>query len=147
MTLILDFLCNNPDNGDFTGRCEAVQLPDEAIDLHCGEWGSRAGVTLNERGKKLYFGRIAVTPLGRRTWYGNWCWDAYKLTVEDAAKILAYCKKMGWQCEGGWCELADKYDSDGLTADDLRAAFAPTKPDAVAVDAVTRPQRERSKRT
>jgi len=31
--LLIDFACNDPNNGTFTGRCEKIALPKSAMDL------------------------------------------------------------------------------------------------------------------
>lgn len=39
---------------------------------------------------KLRVGRVVVPIFGHRTWFGNWCWNAYTVRATDARRIVHY---------------------------------------------------------
>lgn len=111
MRILVDFACNNPDNGDFLGKCERIELPHCAMELE----GSEHQIIFGERAIK--FGRKMFNCRGYKRWVGNWCWDGTWMEPADAVKLLAYLKELGWRCTAGWCDLIDPWERGDLTAE------------------------------
>lgn len=109
MALRIALCCNDPDNGNFLGKAEHVEI--EGIELYGPE------VTCNQEDRKLKsagpaegdtvlrVGRCVVSCLGYRTWWGNWCWDAASVRAVNALKVLNYLISRGWRCEQAACEV------------------------------------------
>lgn len=64
--------------------------------------------------------RCAWSVLRSREWYGNWCWNAYWLTPEDAVRLLARVKASGtFRCDHGPSALFENWNGDGPFNADL----------------------------
>ena len=117
MTIWVGLACNDYRNGDFTGKATAIHIGD-ALELE--PTLLYGGLSVRRGGDSIRLGRLKMHCFGYRTWYGNWCWDAVRIGIRDAAKLANYLKKNGWQCTGGLCDVCDKWEAGALTADDLR---------------------------
>ena len=115
-------LATNDEHGIDTGRVSAIQL-DDAIDLQWGEIGSepRYSVARTDQGYYLRLSRKRFRILGKGDWYGNWCWTAITMEKSEAAKFLNYLSEDDrWHCEGGWCDLTDRYTERKITPELLQ---------------------------
>jgi hypothetical protein len=106
--------CNDPDNGDFAGHVCQIALPGNALELTAKDWnilGFRGCPKLREDGSHFVLSG-KPWPFVRRVWWiGNWCWDGYAMTAENATAFLVWLHKRGlFHCEGGWCELCEAWD-------------------------------------
>lgn len=132
--ILIDFACNDPDNGAFAGRFSQIHLPESALELTCRNWSITSlrgcpklrdnGSTIATSGKPW--------PITRRVhWHGNWCWNGYWMTAETAQAFLTWLhKRQTFQCEGGWVELCDAWDADTLPADFVARFVAGLTPPA-----------------
>ena len=112
-------LATNDEHGVDTGHVSAIQL-DDAIDLHWGEIGSEPRYSID--GLVLKLSRQKFPILVKADWYGNWCWTAVTMDYCWAAKFLNYLSADDrWHCEGGWCDLTDKYCKGKITPELLYA--------------------------
>lgn len=122
--LFIDFACNDPDNGNFTGKCDKVELPKSGMALECRLFGG--GVKIDFSNSTLSFGRLKLPHHGSKSWVGNWCWDGCWLTLPDTLKLVTYIKTLKhWGCDGGWCAICDPWEAGTLTEDILRAEYFP----------------------
>jgi hypothetical protein len=107
---IVSIACNNPDNGIFMGRFDAMHYGDEQdVEITSKFWGSRAGfgVRYLEGETSDGQGRIRISRRvfrykREKEWFGNWCWNALWMERREARRLLRYLRDSGkWHCEGG----------------------------------------------
>lgn len=113
-------LVNDYRSGNHTRQADTIELDDgETLQL------SGQPIACYRQGRHyLKFGRMVIRLLGYSTWVGNWCWDSALFKIEDAARIINYCKRAGWTVAEGEIHLYDKYqDGSDITADDIRQAL------------------------
>jgi hypothetical protein len=110
--------CNNHRNGFHQGHVESISIyGDDGIDPLLMLTGGRlsCGVARSEKSHKARFLRLGhlrnLRILSYTTWVGNWCWDAAQLSPEDTARLVNHLKRRGWENEGGWIEMGEKWDS------------------------------------
>lgn len=88
MTLLVAFACNNPDNGSHGEKFEAcnVCLPGESS-IELTRYGHPMTIRFFDRWIRV--GRRNYSSTGSIEWFGNWCWDAARVSTEGAAQIIA----------------------------------------------------------
>lgn len=95
----IDFACNDPDTGLFTGRVEAIHLPDGMLELE--SWGRPR--TLAELEGAIRLSGKVWQVLGSRYGVGNWCWNGYWMEPHTAARFLAWLHgRQLFDCTSGW---------------------------------------------
>lgn len=112
-SVVVMLAVNDPANGNFVGKCEAVEIPDV--------------ITVEERGTPLAVeflpdqARIAVVSgvlevgVSRyrywhyKRWVGNWCWDQVRMTLENAARLLEQLRDAGWGYDVADTRVADAW--------------------------------------
>lgn len=112
--LRLDVACNDPDNGLFAHRAEALQVTTwdgELIEL---ELVRERGPRFAEKAGAIRLLRHDWPILASTEWYGNWCWNAYWLAPETAAALLAAVKRSRmFHCSCGPSQLYENWNDDG----------------------------------
>lgn len=118
--VLIGFAVNDPDNGLATDECMAVDFPSTFLEL------ASNGVP-----RRFHTTEDSIILSGKRwpvidwiNWYGNWCWDAYWMRPDVAARFLMWLRKRDlFDAEGGWEEIGDWWDGDGpeFTLEDLEA--------------------------
>ena len=114
----LHIACNDYRNGIHTGQVESIQFfGADDVDPMLMLNGNRlvCGILYSMKGRERYLrlGHLsAVEILSYTTWVGNWCWDSALVSDADAAKVANYLRKRGWQNEGGWIDIGEKWDSE-----------------------------------
>lgn len=112
-----DFCCNNPENGNFTGRATAIHLPginfehDHVLGVRLSV--NRAKMTLRLGGpwKGATAGRW-FTFDGWHQWFGNWCWDAYWLRSAEMISLVRYLMAHpDWRPEGYAVDLMERFQA------------------------------------
>lgn len=114
-TIRVMIACNG-DGGIFEGRAEGITLSarGESIDLElCGARAPRFSEL--DDGIRIFRRKFAV--LGSASCVGNWCWNAYDLSIEDASALLNLALKTGgFSCTGASgnnaCRLSDAIDEE-----------------------------------
>lgn len=97
--------CNYPETGKFARRSDQFRFNrgDHFIDVDgpsiVFDWYKNAG---NKRRVKV--SRWAFPCVGYIQWYGNWCWDATKITDEAMVEICCRLK----QCDFSPVEATDE---------------------------------------
>lgn len=118
----LDVLCNDPDNGIFANRAEAIQVSTwdgELIELP----GVRRAPRFTEIDGGIRFLRRRWPVLGSIKWYGNWCWNAYFLHPDVILDLLALAHGSGlFHCDCAPSALYDNWNDDSVFARDVWAA-------------------------
>jgi hypothetical protein len=101
--------CNDPDNGIFTGKVEAIHLPDRLLNLE--RWGQPC--TFVERKEDVI--RLAGknwTITGSKYGVGNWCWNGYRMTLDTAVRFLVWLHgRHLFYCDSGEERLFDAWKS------------------------------------
>jgi hypothetical protein len=139
-TILVGFACNHGDNGLWRGTVEAMSIhaKEESLDLECSN-GTPPRLTVGR--DWLRFLRRRVPVLGGVEWYGNWCWNAYRVSIPDAATLLCAAVQ------------SEKFTTDGArgnAACDLSDLLKANAPHALVADYLLRmavavyPKREAS---
>jgi hypothetical protein len=90
----IDFACNDPDNGLFARRVFAAECGEAELEpVFC------EGFAFTELagGKLRLHRRIFQTALPSREWFGNWCWNRYFFTRNEAKRLLRTMQANGWR--------------------------------------------------
>lgn len=119
-TILVCFACNDGDNGLWRGTVEAmsVNAREESLDLELS-LGSAPRLTVGDGWLRFRRKRVAVVDWTE--WYGNWCWNAYRVSIFDASVLLwAATQSRRFTCDGARgnaaCELGDLIGSaDGAS--------------------------------
>ena len=122
----IDLACNYPNNGDFTGYVDQIQVrPDDTFDSLLQLYGNRLSLRKfyskeSKKPREIKIGHIVLRIGGYATWVGNWCWDRVSTDADSVVLLLAYLQRRGWQCEMGICELFEKFNAkESITVEDL----------------------------
>lgn len=113
----LHLACNNPDNGNHTGQVDSIQFfggddLDPMLMLNGQDLVCRLLNSMTDSTVFLRLGHLSSVVVHRyANWVGNWCWDAALVSAADAAKVANYLRSRGWQNEGGWVDMGEKWDA------------------------------------
>ena len=98
--------CNDHRNGAFAHCCEAITFPSLALELVASRRAPR--LRLVENGIVLSGKSWPV--VGQINWYGNWCWDGFRMLTAVATDFLIWLReRRAYHSDGGWDELHDWY--------------------------------------
>lgn len=96
----LHVACNDPDTGAFSGKADGVEIQfggsmDDRLSFSFNyfDWSPRFRVDFK---KNLYLGGRRIRFTTTRAHVGNWCWDAFKISREDAAALITWPKFRRW---------------------------------------------------
>ena len=89
--------CNDPDNGRNTGKADQFSFSDGDHELQIE--GPPVVFGWHYRGDqhRMRVGRYGFPCNGYWQWYGNWCWDATKVTDETLAVVCFRLKQNGYE--------------------------------------------------
>lgn len=125
MLVRVSLLDNDGWNGNFTGQVSAIDIDDEhgeellsLIDMRM--YGRLTKVSIPDY-NHIRIGRLKFHHHGT-AYIGNWCWDMYLLTDDDAIRLLNYLRKSGnWEVDQGICEFVDKWQKhEDFTKEDFK---------------------------
>ena len=105
---LFHFACNDPDNGVFDGRVALAQYGD--IELEAPNWEGFA-FTVGDDWIRIH--RRKFRFIASKDWYGNWCWNVYRLPRPEAKRLIATLRENGWRCTQGPCRLYDWWNGEG----------------------------------
>lgn len=105
-TIRIDFCCNDPDNGDFSGRVVGASFSECDLEPANYDWGYK--FTLLPTGIRLH--RRVFPYVARKYWVGNWCWDVFLFERSVGVRLLKVLRKEGWRCTGGPTRLYDWFN-------------------------------------
>lgn len=88
------FCCNHAEDGAWAGKLFALNIPDE-VDLH----GPARSLAMRRGTDEVLFRRAAYPCIGWSTWVGNWCWDATKMRLSIARRLVAAALDAGFTVE------------------------------------------------
>ena len=106
--VLVSFACNDPKSGRFTGRFDAFELEVDGDRICLISFGD--GISIKHSDHQLRVGHLRITYTHFTEWLGNWCWDGFHISNENAARILNYLRKHGFDAEdasGRFCDLWD----------------------------------------
>lgn len=105
------FSHNNPDNGEYTGKCRHIEFgSDMELELYSEE---SITTRIEQNNKRVKISRRYFPITAYQTWVGNWCWDAVWVNENIFNQIWDYLKDLNkFKAEGGvskyynlWCDL------------------------------------------
>lgn len=117
-TLIgIDLACND-DRGNFAGGVEAVQIGDlaqlEGDPIDCTD-PTRSTVTIDG---------LAIESHGYIPWHGNMAWDAIRVSLVDAARLMTHLRARHWTIIEADSRLFAAYDhGEPITPELLQEAL------------------------
>lgn len=127
----IDFCCNNPDNGMFTGRFDSVSIGNGVLHIDNQYSPPRAPKLQYDFALSEDRGFDAASAIGRikvsRRWFpvhgykygwGNWCWDMVLMAPADAIRLLNYLREMNlFRIDSGFTKWCDRWDAGEFTED------------------------------
>lgn len=136
--ITVSICCNNPDNGSFDGRVAGIEI--HGID--------GCDVTLEPRtypAPRFAWSNLPLKPHDPRetsgfkvarfrfrcafykSWYGNWCWEAVKMSGVEVLRLCKVLCNAGWSCTEAASEFAEAWDAghENITRDILHDALTP----------------------
>lgn len=123
MAITLNFACNDPDNGNFTGRFDRMEVDggDLHMEFECGCHPSQGVRIRFEEVAKI--GRKKIQYLQYKNWYGNWCWDAIWVRWPEALEVINYVGTLKhWRMVDGPSSLFEAFnDRHVITPQEWRA--------------------------
>lgn len=103
-TLIgVDLACND-DSGNFAGEVEAITIGDL-----CQLEGDALDCT-NPAYQQITIDGLVFWSHGYIQWHGNMAWDAIRLSLTDAARLLTHLRTQHWTILEGDARLFASYD-------------------------------------
>lgn len=109
--LLVSFACNHPENGAPAGVCGHVQIDDPLYDrgenllsLEGGEYDDNyeiCGPEFNATNEGVVIAGELFKCEHFKSWYGNWCWELFKMSAKEAARMAVFLRGKGWGCERG----------------------------------------------
>lgn len=118
--ITVSFCCNDPEYGLWLGKVRSVQIhgepdielegphfPDTSNTFHVIDKPNEAPDRC-DRGFRI--GRHTFGCYGWKTWYGNWCWDATRMTGVDVLQLLRILRELGYRCVASEVDFGEAYD-------------------------------------
>lgn len=119
-SVIVSVAVNCPDNGQFDGRCTAIEYND--MELRHDDWLRGCAFAYLGNGYIRVSRRLFKT-VGGKEWYGNWCWDAVAMERKEARRLLRYIRDSGhWHCESAPTRLYNWFNGSPVSAHASSAA-------------------------
>lgn len=94
--------CNDPDNGNFSGRVWSLQVGFNMefesrtwISWKQGPWGPAMRYIWGDRKRVVIAGRHFPITF-HKEWYGNWCWDLVHMPGAAVVELLNWPKFRKW---------------------------------------------------
>jgi hypothetical protein len=131
--ITVSLCCNDPDNGMPLGRVCAIEIGDNEFEAPDGGFfggGNKLRIGLakpfrspSRCNQAFKISRRIFPCCGWTSWYGNWCWDATRMTGVDVLQLIRYLREIGWKMTAGGIELGDAFDSGAdITAELVQEA-------------------------
>lgn len=92
--------CNEPSNGTFAGRVWAAEFHclDHSVSI-AGGFEPDDGLSLVLRPGQLVIDGEIFAHHGHQQWIGNWCWDRFELSLQEARKLMRRLLLSRWALE------------------------------------------------
>lgn len=106
--------CNDGRDGSPLGKSDTLEF-----DFGDGFEATFEGLTVVTRDdgdSHIKLGRLRIPYSAYKTWHGNWCWDAVRVSRFDAVRAVNYLLARGWRCTEGPQEI---YEAKEVTMEDM----------------------------
>ena len=113
-TVYIDVACNDPDNGLFANKTEYIQLMAGEVELE-----RYPGVRFTELPGRIRIHGEVFPIEGSKDWVGNWCWNRYALSREDAKNFYHQIRNNGWRCTTGPSHFYKWWNREGRQTQNL----------------------------
>jgi len=136
--ITVSICCNDGDNGNFAGTVAGIEIHGADgcdISLEPRTWPSPKFAWLDTPPKPHDSRETAGFKVARfrfpcahyKSWYGNWCWDAVKMSAVEVLRLCRVLHQAGWRCSEAGVEFADAWDAgrDKITKEILSKALSP----------------------
>lgn len=109
------FACNDPDNGLFAYEASGLIIQDrlQSVDLEPSLCNPPRMTVMDDHIRIFRRPFPFSASIG---WVGNWCWNEYRMRVDDVARLLWCALKSGFTTTGAagdeaceLCDLCDEY--------------------------------------
>ena len=105
--MYLDVACNNPDNGIFMGVAPQLQIGWAEFEAK----GNYPRFVETKKGFRLAGKNFA--DFGSDDWVGNWCWNRYKLKVNELIRFVKWLRgRELYQCVLSSDEFSSWFESN-----------------------------------
>lgn len=94
--VVVDFACNDPDNGNFAGKVWQAQVNGNEIESPNGQ---EFAFTVIDGHIRIHRRKFAFS--ASKDWFGNWCWNRYWMSVPEANRLTRHLRDKGWRCTTG----------------------------------------------
>ena len=136
--ITVSFCCNDPDNGNFDGHVQSIEIYGiEGCDitLEPRTYPAPKFAWLDDPPKPHDSRETAGFKVARfkfrcapyKSWYGNWCWDAVKMSGVEVLRLCRVLCNEGWSCTEAGVEFAEAWDEghEKVTKELLSSALRP----------------------
>jgi len=136
--ITVSFCCNDPDNGNFDGRVAGIEIHGiEGCDVTLEprtypapgftwlDYAPKPHDSRETAGFKVARFRFRCAPY--KSWYGNWCWDAVKMSGVEVLRLCRVLCNAKWSCTEADAEFANAWDCghEKITKELLSKALRP----------------------
>ena len=126
--LTLELACNQDNSGIFMGAFDALILNDRdgerLIEMDGPEIRldyERPSTLTKCKFSRLLLGKLKINFFGMREWIGNWCWNSYSISEDNAVKVINYLLKHRWSPTEAGEDLYKKMETAKfITLEDLK---------------------------
>lgn len=116
-TLLVCFACNDGDNGLWRGTVEGLSFhgrcTDEYIQMDFSFQGAPR-LTIGDGWLRIFRRKLPFS--ASVEWYGNWCWNGYRMFVGEAAVVLCEAVRSGKfsfdAASGFGCDVSELLEAD-----------------------------------
>jgi hypothetical protein len=136
--ITISLCCNDPDNGNFAGTVAAIEIhgtdgcdirleprrfPDPRLTM-VSKMPKRFRAHREDRAFRI--ARFVFPCLGWTNWYGNWCWDATRMSAREVLRLCRVLRHAGWHVDEADVRFGEVWDSGAeITPQLLEAALSP----------------------
>lgn len=122
MNVELLLACNSPISGEPNGALTAIQVWHEGASVLDIEGDDLDCIEMTDGIFRIEGRTFAATCI--QSWAGNWCWNLYRCSFDEAVSLLEHTRRYGWTAEGGAPFLYDSYNDGDRLAEPLRLTLA-----------------------
>lgn len=115
--MIVSLCINDHRNGQFQGSCDCVNVCPEddtdGVEIDCYHRFAFLD------GSRFRLGRRVFTYTGHQGWYGNWCWDTFRMKIAETVRLLEYLRQHGADIQCGPAEFFDAWKNGESLTEEL----------------------------
>ena len=139
--IIVSICCNDGDNGIFCGNVAGIEIHGSEgcdISLEPRTYPPPRFAWLKEPPKPHDSRETSGFKVARfrfrcayyKDWYGNWCWDAVKMSGVEVLRLCRVLCQAGWSCAEADSDFAEAWNKGhmAITKELLHKALMPDPP-------------------